>query len=176
MTLDISKLRHGAYTGVDPGASGAVVCVFVDRANTTLKAVQVLKLADYDLSDHESRVKLYEDTDRFIVHDTGLERVQGIPRQSGPASFNFGRNYGFLLGRFTDPCLGLHVMTKQEWAFLVGINWADRTNKKVAIARALELIPDLAAHKNRAGNLPDGIAEAALIALAVAVKVSKENA
>lgn len=174
--MSSDKIKLGYYCGVDPGADGAIVELLY-AGEWSVQAV--LRLKDYDFSKGSEISKLYTTVNSSVVakQATGIERVQGLPRQSGPASFNFGRNYGVLIGILQG---GFHrnivFMPKSAWAFLVGIPFDKRDDKKAAVELAVRLVPDLTKYKNRAGNVPDGIAEAALIAIAAAIQESKTNA
>lgn len=172
----MDNIRHGYYCGVDPGAKGAIVelCYAGEWS-----VHRVIELKNYDFSKLVGLANLGLElaNSNHWKTATAIERVQGMPRQSGPASFNFGRNFGallgFLVGRYHA---SLKIMPKSAWAFLVGIPFDKRDDKKAAVELAVRLVPDLAKYKNRLGNVPDGIAEAALIAIAAAIQESKQNA
>jgi hypothetical protein len=174
--MSFKNIKPGYYCGVDPGADGAVVELCYSGEWIVHR---VIKLKDYDFSKGGEINKLYTvvNSSLFTKQATGIERVQGMPRQSGPASFNFGRNYGVLIGILQG---GFHravtFLPKSAWAFLVGIPFDKRDDKKAAVELAVRLVPDLVKYKNRAGNVPDGIAEAALIAIAAAIQESKQDA
>ena len=173
--MKLSNAKAGPYWGVDPGKSGAAVGLYLD-SDGILAVTNVVKLEDYDFSDINSTFQLAEDLieAQCVV---GVERVQGMPRQSGPASFNFGRNYGILLGILNSRKRSTVIlMPKSAWAYLVGIPFDKRNDKKAAVELAIRLVPDILKYRNRAGNVPDGIAEAALIAIAAAIQESKQNA
>lgn len=173
--MKLSNVKAGPYWGVDPGKIGAAVGLYLD-SDGILTVTNVVKFEDYDFADIKSTFQLAEDLIEAQCV-TGVERVQGMPRQSGPASFNFGRNYGTLLGILNSRKRSTVVlMPKSAWAFLVGIPFDKRDDKKAAVELAVRLVPDLVKYKNRAGNVPDGIAEAALIAIAAAIQESKQNA
>jgi hypothetical protein len=182
--MSFENIKPGYYCGVDPGADGAIVeLLYCDGPHSPERwyVQQVDRLRDYDFSKQPDRTALRSKLHAYNTHAhhvTGVERVQGMPRQSGPASFNFGRNYGFLLGALLDEekTRSFHHMPKSAWAFLVGIPFDKRDDKKAAVELAVRLVPDLVKYKNRAGNVPDGIAEAALIAIAAAIQESKTNA
>lgn len=173
--MKLSNVKAGPYWGVDPGKSGAAVGLYLDN-DGRWAVTNVVKFEDYDFADIKSTFQLAEDLieAQCVV---GIERVQGMPRQSGPASFNFGRNYGILLGILNSRKRStILLMPKSAWAFLVGIPFDKRDDKKAAVELAVRLVPGLTKYKNRAGNVPDGIAEAALIAIAAAIQESKQNA
>lgn len=174
--MSFKNIKLGYYCGVDPGADGAIIelCYASEWS-----VHRVIKLKDYDFSKGGQIARLYSEVNSssLMKQATGVERVQGMPRQSGPASFNFGRNYGILIGILQA---GFHrnilYIPKSAWAFLVGIPFDKRDDKKAAVELAVRLVPDLVKYKNRAGNVPDGVAEAALIAIAAAIQESKQDA
>ena len=173
--MSLDKVKTGHYWGVDPGADGAAVGLF-KADDGSWSAYTVVRLKDYDFGDIKS---IFDLSEALIEAQcvTGLERVQGMPRQSGPASFNFGRNYGILLGILNSrKRTKFFLMPKSAWAFLVGIPFDKRDDKKAAVELAVRLVPGLVKYKNRLGNVPDGIAEAALIAIAAAIQESKQDA
>ena len=78
---------------IDPGATGRIALFIEGRLDNMLPATpQALA----------SRLESYRQ--RRVV----IEQVNGAPGQSGPASFNFGRAYGELLG--VCIALGLFVV------------------------------------------------------------------
>lgn len=173
--MSFENIKPGHYWGVDPGKSGAAVGLYLDP-NRNWYIYSVVEFKDYDFSNLQSLFKLSEELIEAQCV-LGIERVQGMPRQSGPASFNFGRNYGILLGILNSRKRSTVIlMPKSAWAFLVGIPFDKRDDKKAAVELAVRLVPDLVRYKNRLGNVPDGIAEAALIAIAAAIQESKQNA
>lgn len=182
--MSFENIKPGYYCGVDPGADGAIVeLLYADGPYIPEKwhVQHVYRLKDYDFSKDQDRKALRSALNEWNGHShhvTGVERVQGMPRQSGPASFNFGRNYGFLLGALLDDekTRTFYHLPKSAWAFVVGIPFDKRDDKKAAVELAVRLVPGLVKYKNRAGNVPDGIAEAALIAIAAAIQESKQNA
>lgn len=88
-----------------------------------------------------------------------IEKVNGVPGQSAPASFNFGRGFGELLG----VCAGLGVKPElvppATWKWKMGLRHAD---KKASLEMARGLWPNRDWFR-RAKD--DGRAEAALLGL-----------
>jgi hypothetical protein len=64
-----------------------------------------------------------------------IEKVNGVPGQSGPASFNFGRGFGELLG----VCIGLGVepvlITPATWKWRMGLRGTDKHASVLEAAR-----------------------------------------
>jgi crossover junction endodeoxyribonuclease RuvC len=88
-----------------------------------------------------------------------IEKVNGVPGQSGPASFNFGYGAGALYG----VCIGLGVdpvlIPAQTWKWKMGLRGADKL-ASLEMARGLWPTKDWF---RRAKD--DGRAEAALLGL-----------
>lgn len=133
---------------VDPGKTGAVAIfgngnlVDILDAGERLSAVFAERLLEY--LDFRYRVTVV------------VERVNGVPGQSGPASFVFGQGFGELLG----VCLGLGVVPvlipPSVWKWRMGLRGVD---KRASVALAAKRWGDkffkLVKH--------DGRAEAALL-------------
>ena len=134
---------------VDPGKTGAVAAFEAGSLRTVHDPVDgslTRRFADLllDCLDFRHRVTVV------------IERVNGVPGQSGPASFNFGYGAGALYG----VCVGLGVepilIPPATWKQQMGLRHAD---KKASVALAQKLWGEkhfyLAKH--------DGRAEAALL-------------
>lgn len=135
---------------IDPGKTGALA----EFENGKLRAV-------HDPVDG-SLTKLFSDLlldylDLRLRVTVVIEKVNGVPGQSGPASFNFGKGFGELIG----VCVGLGVepqlVPPQTWKWASGLRGAD---KKASLDRARGRWPHLDLFK-RAKD--DGRAEAALL-------------
>lgn len=88
-----------------------------------------------------------------------IEKVGGLPRQSAPAAFTFGRGVGFLLGVLAGAGVEIREVHASTWKAALVVP----ADKKLARARASELFPAYAELWSRAKD--DGLAEAAMIAL-----------
>ena len=136
---------------VDPGKTGAVAVFHGGALRVVIDPLEDGNLAkpfaDYllDCLDFRYRVSVV------------IEQVHGIPRQSGPASFTFGKGYGELLG----VCLGLGIIPKlvppQTWKWKMGLRGAD---KKASLGLARRTWPTSDLFKR---IKDEGRAEAALL-------------
>jgi hypothetical protein len=88
-----------------------------------------------------------------------LEQVGGLPRQSAPAAFTFGRGVGVIVGAAGCYGVPLREVHSSTWKSALGVP----ADKKHARARASELLPAYAGLWPLAKH--DGRAEAAMLAL-----------
>jgi hypothetical protein len=136
---------------IDPGKTGAIA-VFRDRLLYAFGIATALELAKCLDTMPGARVV--------------IEQVNGVPGQSGPASFNFGRAYGELLG----VCLALDVepvlIRPADWKAGLGLRReygeSNAAFKRKSLAMARELWPQHA-KTFFARAKDDGAAEAALL-------------
>ena len=137
---------------IDPGKSGRIAIFdagelkFVDFANPCALA---------------GWLRTRQEQTRVVI-----EQVNGVPGQSGPASFNFGKSYGELLG----VCVALDVepvlIRPVEWKAALGLRreFGETTAKFKgrSLAMAREIWPNHA-KTFFARAKDDGAAEAALL-------------
>ena len=139
---------------IDPGKSGAIAC-FVRGDLASMSRARAADLVGW-----------LKPRDEDLPVRVVVEQVNGAPGQSGPASFNFGKSYGELLG----VCIALGVepvlIRPVDWKGGLGLRREyGETNAKFkgrSLAMARELWPQHAkAFFARAKD--DGAAEAALL-------------
>lgn len=135
---------------IDPGKTGAVAVFENGKLQAVLDPTPeglAKPFADYLLDCLDFRFSV------AVV----IEKVNGVPGQSGPAAFNFGDGFGQLKG----VCLGLGVspvlIPPATWKWKMGLRGAD---KKASLDLARGHWPSLDWFK-RAKD--DGRAEAALL-------------
>jgi len=136
---------------IDPGKSGAIALFIGDRLDNVMPATPGALC---------KRLVAYKH--RRVV----IEQVNGAPGQSGPASFNFGRAYGELLG----VCAALDVepvlVRPVDWKGGLGLRReygeSVASFKRKSLVMARERWPQ---HANTffARAKDDGAAEAALL-------------
>lgn len=138
------------YLGIDPGKKGA--WALLDTGGTIIDA------AGLNLADLAPFAKAVKAADRI-----GLERAQGAQDQGH--QFEYGRGFGRLEG------IIMAARSLDDVTYLAPAFWKSRmgvtADKKRTVEHALRLMPELFLYENRLGNVPDGIAEAALIARCV---------
>lgn len=142
---------------IDPGKNGAIASfIFRDAPSSVTPATA------YELARCIDFHRALKSGDLRVV----IEQVNGAPGQSGPASFNFGKSYGELLG----VCIALDVepvlIRPVDWKGGLGLRRAPgETNAKFkgrSLAMARELWPQHA-KTFFARAKDDGAAEAALL-------------
>lgn len=149
--------------GIDPGLNGAFSIVSVDGVILKLCVAPTLKITktkrDFDL---QEMVALFQEAKRYepIVW---IEKVASRPGQSAPATFNFGKGYGYwkmLAAVFKFPFYEVHPRTWKT-RVLPGTDGS----KGASILKAKQLFPltdFLATERSKVPH--DGLAEALLIA------------
>ena len=137
--------------GVDPGKKGAWAIV---NDNGLLMDAASLDLDD--LSGFANAIGR--------VSTVGLERAQ--PAKDQGHQFEYGRGFGRLEGVLFMAGVRVLLIGPAFWKSRMGVTF----DKKETVQAALRIMPELSRYRNRAGNVPDGIAEAALIARALTVQ------
>ena len=135
---------------IDPGKTGAIA-LFVDGYLANMSPATAPWLSSLSRAYHPRVV---------------IEQVNGVPGQSGPASFNFGRACGELLG----VCIALDVepvlIRPADWKAGLGLRReygeSNAAFKRKSLAMARELWPQHA-KTFFARAKDDGAAEAALL-------------
>lgn len=98
------------YIGIDPGRNGAI-CV-LDHGGA------IVELEKMPESMEALKTVLESWTDTAWHHCLSrcvMERVQGLPGQSAPAAFNFGRNFGQLEAAVYFSLIPFETVTPQKW-------------------------------------------------------------
>ena len=142
--------------GIDPGATGAVAWV-TDHGH-------LIEVSDLP---HVAKVGLLPAVfatmlrggDREPITHAFVERVASRPGAGVAGMFNFGRDYGQILGVLAALDIPVTLVTPQVWKRSLSVP----ADKSAARARAAQLWPGLAGTFARVKD--DGRAEAALIAL-----------
>ena len=138
------------YLGIDPGKKGA--WALLDRNGTIMDA------APLNLADLSAFAKAVDAADVIA-----LERAQGAQDQGH--QFEYGRGFGRLEGVI------MTIRNLEDVTYLAPAFWKSRmgvtADKKRTVETALAIMPELFLYENRLGNVPDGIAEAALMARCV---------
>lgn len=122
---------------IDPGATGAVA-EFHGGALATLHDPGEKGLAPV-LAD-----RLVETFDEHDDVRVVIEWVNGLPGQSGPAAFNFGKGFGELIGVCLALDVDLHLIRPNVWKPALGLHGrglAAREFKKLSLELARQLWP-----------------------------------
>jgi len=122
---------------IDPGANGGITVFSVDKN----KVIEVRKMLDSPL-DILNFLKMYKNNSRCY-----LEKVQGMPGQSGPGSFNFGRGFGWLQMSLLALKIPTIEVTPQVWqkALQLGVKgkMTDTQWKNKLKSKAQQIFPHL---------------------------------
>jgi crossover junction endodeoxyribonuclease RuvC len=140
--------------GIDPGATGAVAIMSDNGYLIDLFDLPHIKGAG--LSPQMLATALGEWDD---VNHAFIERVAARPGAGVSGMFNFGRDFGVILGVCGAMAIPYSLATPSKWKRDLGLT----ADKDQARARAAQLWPGAA--KQFARKKDDGRAEAALIAL-----------
>lgn len=134
---------------LDPGKTGALACFENDRFASVHDPV------------NGSLTKVFSDIlvdclDFRHLVTVVIEKVNGVPGQSGPASFNFGYGAGALYG----VCIGLGIkpflVPPATWKWKMGLRGADK-------AASVEMARERWGSEHFILKKHDGRAEAALL-------------
>jgi hypothetical protein len=153
---------------IDPGLSGAIALYDTKSGELSIQDMPIMKVKMSGkaqlrpILDEEELISTFEVMKGLGCDCVVVEHVQGLPRQSAPAAFNFG--YGFaalvMTARFTG--FRIEKVTPSRWK--VQMKVPSGVNKSSAVRqRASELIPT---HKHLWPlGKHDGRAEAAMLAI-----------
>lgn len=177
-------MRYTFAVGIDPGLDGAIALYRPEQADAELRlVVQAMPTREIVVSGKKRREvdgdavlsmarQIWAKATEAALEPgaqveclLAVEKVHGLPGQSGSAAFNFG--YGTAVAtsafKWTMPRGGAFcTVTPQRWKGEVGIPLKDRSSKDASRAFASQIFPAHAGlwkNKNK-----DGWAEAALLA------------
>lgn len=137
------------YIGIDPGKAGAMALLYSDRTETI----------PFDEKAYADRLGELLRTGQLVR--CVVERVHSMPKQGVASSFNFGENYGFILGLLTAFAIPYETVLPNKWKREFGVT-ADK-NTSITVAR--RLFPKASLRRTeRCRTDDDGIAEAILMA------------
>lgn len=135
------------YIGIDPGANGGIGVI--DTIEDTAEA--------YPLTTE----KLMEVLHRIGRTRVCVEQVNAMPGQGVTSMFNFGKNFGIILGILEALYVSYQLVTPKKWKKEFSLN----SDKKKSIECCKRLFPLVDLKKSdRARTDHDGMAEALLIA------------
>lgn len=147
--------------GIDPGISGAVAYYDTNQEKVThvcdmpTETVEVSGKTRPRVSAHGIYQLLWDSGANHVA----IEKVGGLPGQSGSASFNFGRGVGVIIGSAAALQFQIEEIAPVTWKAKLRVP----KDKVAAASRATEMMPHLShewRHKTRADR-----AEAAMIAV-----------
>ena len=154
------------YIGIDPGLSGAIAFLDVEKG--------VLSISDMPTLEVKRNNKAKKEVSPIGVaiflgktprqSRAVLERVGAMPGQGVTSVFSFGRSVGIIEGVLATMLIPVDIVTPQAWQKAAGV----RGGKDGSRLRACELFPNYA--ELFARKKDDGRADAALMAWYAATK------
>lgn len=135
------------YIGIDPGQSGGAALLDAEG-----KHVDAFKFKD--MTDHDLAEALREWASLGEIRCL-IEKVHAMPKQGVTSMFNFGRNFGFLVGCLTALEIPFDFVTPNKWQ--TALQCRTKGDKNITKAKAQRLFPKL--------KITHALADALLIAL-----------
>lgn len=146
------------FAGIDPGLDGAIAVV--SRDDVAVVVMPTIKMGKGRALDVNAVVDILRAhrPDYAII-----ERQFTLPKQSAPATFTTGTNYGILLGILA--ALGIRHEVVSSQALKKAVIPGTDGSKGAAIQRAQRLFPDVSLRATEKCRIDhDGMAEALLFA------------
>ena len=135
------------YIGIDPGTSGGAA--MLDAEGSHVDAFKFKDMTDHDIADALREWAGFENVKCLI------EKVHAMPKQGVSSTFNFGRNFGFLVGCLTVLEIPFDFVTPNTWQ--KALQCQTKGNKNVTKAKAQRIFPKL--------KITHALADALLIAV-----------
>ena len=147
----MSEMMSKVCIGVDPGARGSMAIIHPDGG--------------VDLFPWDDAHMYFEELEILDCRNfrpmAAIEHVNAMPGQGVTSMFNFGRNFGMVLGMFHTLRIPFELVRPQRWMKDFGIS-GDK-NDHVAVAR--RLFPEVSLKRTpRCVKDDDGHADALLLA------------
>lgn len=137
------------YVGIDPGKSGAMAIITKEG---------IIDIIPYDIDKYILALQKYVCDYKYSIY---IEQVHAMPRQGVTSMFNFGKNYGMILGIMHGLDLRYTEVTPQKWKNKMCVT----KDKKSSIIKALEFYPKANLYRtSRCKVMDNNKAEALLIA------------
>lgn len=138
------------YIGIDPGLSGALAMISEGRE---------AKVVSWDPEAYRDALASVSAANEYAV--ACLEKVSAMPGQGVTGMFNFGKNYGHIIGLLEANGISYELVRPQKWKKEFGIT-GDK-NRSIAVCK--RLFPGVSLRRtDRCRKDDDGMAEALLMA------------
>lgn len=138
------------FIGIDPGKNGGIAFITMNNS-----IVHTIPYSDDSLLLWTRDVKNMDECVAYV------ESVHAMPGQGVTSMFNFGKNYGYILGVLEACCIPIVNVTPQKWKKYMDVT----SDKNTSIDLCQKLFPDInLLATNRSRKPHDGMAEALLIA------------
>ncbi len=131
--MELTKSNRRNFVGIDPGVSGAIASISMDRNN--VPHILVVKMPETAKGISEL-IDLWASSNAVVI----CEAVHSSPQMGVSTSFKFGRNFGVLEGILSN-YEDVEFVTPQKWQ--AALNSRTGGDKKISQARAKELFPDV---------------------------------
>lgn len=159
MNSNMEKLTdtERAFVGIDPGKFGAMVVLLeYGHEGCHIPSYEGHRIPFDETEYRKTLARL--DPERTIVV---VEHVGAMPGQGSVSTFNFGQNFGFILGLLTAFGLPYVLVRPQKWKK----DYSCTSDKNTSIAVAKRLYPWFGLKRTpRCTKDDDGLAEALLLA------------
>lgn len=137
------------YIGIDPGTSGALAMISEGRE---------AKVLSWDSEDYKNALAAISVANEHAI--ACLEKVSAMPKQGVTGMFNFGKNYGHIIGLLEANGIPYELVTPQKWQREFSV-----TDKNSSIEVCKRLFPAVSLRKNqRCKKDNDGMSDALLMA------------
>lgn len=111
----------GIVIGIDPGVSGALAFVFLDRIEVAdMPTIEVR--GKRHVCAHGLRSTLLGRITDDAVAAVVLEHVQGVQGTGATSAFSFGRSFGLVEGVVAGLSLPLTLVRPQAWTKALGVS------------------------------------------------------
>lgn len=133
--------------GIDPGQSGGAA--LLDAEGRYVDAFKFKNITDHDIANAFREWATLENVTCLI------EKVHAMPRQGVTSMFNFGRNFGFLVGCLTCLAIPFDYVTPNQWQR--ALHCQTKGDKNVTKSKAQRIFPTI--------KITHAVADALLIAV-----------
>lgn len=142
------------YIGIDPGLKGSLAII---GGNTPVAFPFDKQTYLFELRSVRAYCDKFKDECICCI-----EQVHSMPKQGVTSSFNFGKNYGWILGALEANNIPYQEIPPQRWKKEFGLN----SDKVRSIEVCKQLFPNVSLRKTaRCTTDDDGMAEALMLAL-----------
>lgn len=150
------------YLGIDNGLNGAIVIL---QGN---KILEKLVMPVIKSTKSKTEYDIFAIKKIFIKYKNAivvLEKAHAMPKLGGVQAFNFGKNYGIMMGLLSALNMSYYVIHPKTWqkAMFRDINSKDTKQASALIAQRLFPEEDFTATE-RSVKIHDGLTDALLLA------------
>lgn len=139
------------YVGIDPGKSGALA--YMDAEGNT-------DVMPFSESGYKFMLGYLAENNKGNIRCC-IERVNAMPGQGVTGMFNFGKNYGWVLGLLDAYAIPYEAVLPKKWKAEFGLT-GDKTSSIEVCKRLFPRVSLLPTERCKKDN--DGMAEALLMA------------